>query len=58
MQTIRGGGVSGGIFKFVDLKTLPERMKNEETLVLEYRMKDGDWHRLRFVEKRETKTVY
>lgn len=45
-------------FKFVDLKILPERMKNEETLVLEYRMKDGDWHRLRFVEKRETKTVY
>lgn len=27
-------------------------MKNEETLVLEYRMKDGDWHRLRFVEKK------
>lgn len=39
-------------FKFVDLKTLPERMKNEETLVIEYRMKDGDWHRLRFVEKK------
>lgn len=39
-------------FKFVDLKTLPERMKNEETLVLEYQMKDGDWHRLRFVEKK------
>ena len=39
-------------FKFVDLKTLPERMKQEETLVLEYRMKDGDWHRLRFVEKK------
>lgn len=39
-------------FKFVDLKTLPERMKNEETLVLEYRMKDGDWHRHRFVEKK------
>ena len=39
-------------FKFVDLKTLPERMKNEETLVLESRMKDGDWHRLRFVEKK------
>ena len=39
-------------FKFVDLKTLPERMNHEETLVLEYRMKDGDWHRLRFVEKK------
>ncbi len=39
-------------FRFVDLKTLPERMKNEETVVLEYRMKNGDWHRLRFVEKK------
>lgn len=39
-------------FKFVDLKTLPERMRNEETVVLEYRMKNGDWHRLRFVEKK------
>lgn len=44
--------------KFTKSGKLPERMKNEETLVLEYRMKDGDWHRLRFVEKRETKTVY
>ena len=26
--------------------------RQEETLVLEYRMKDGDWHRLRFVEKK------
>ena len=39
-------------FKFVDLKTLPERLKNEETLVLEYRTKDGDRHRPRFVEKK------
>lgn len=39
-------------FKFVDLSTLPDRMKDEETIVLEYRMKDGNWHRLRFVEKK------
>lgn len=39
-------------FKFVDLTTLPDRMKDEETIVLEYRMKDGNWHRLRFVEKK------
>ena len=39
-------------FRFVDLTTLPERMKNEETIVLEYRMKDGNWHRLRFIEKK------
>lgn len=38
--------------RFVDLTTLPERMKDEETIVLEYRMKDGNWHRLRFIEKK------
>ena len=38
--------------KFVDLKTLPERMRHEETIVTEYRMKDGDWHKLRFIEKK------
>lgn len=39
-------------FKFTDISTLPERMKDEETIVLEYRMKDGNWHRLRFIEKK------
>ena len=29
--------------KFADIRTLPERMKNEETLAMEYRMKDGRW---------------
>lgn len=38
--------------RFVDLKTLPERMRHEETIVMEYRMKDGDWHKLRFIEKK------
>ena len=38
--------------KFVDLKTLPERMQSEETIVMEYRMKDGGWHKLRFIEKK------
>lgn len=39
-------------FKFTDLSTLPERMKNEQTIVMEYRMKDGNWHKLRFIEKK------
>ena len=39
-------------FKFTDISTLPERMKEEETIVLEYRMKDGSWHKLRFIEKK------
>ncbi len=38
--------------KFTDLSTLPERMKDEETIVMEYRMKDGNWHKLRFIEKK------
>ena len=38
--------------QFTDISTLAERMKNEETLALEYRMKNGDWHKLRFIEKR------
>ena len=37
---------------FTDLTTLPERMRNEETIVLEYQMKDGNWHKLRFIEKK------
>ncbi len=38
--------------KFTDLSTLQERMKDEETVVIEYRMKDGNWHRMRFIEKK------
>lgn len=39
-------------FRFTDLSTLPERMKNEQTIDMEYRMKDGNWHKLRFIEKK------
>ena len=39
-------------FKFTDISTLPERMKDEESVVMEYRMKDGNWHKLRFIEKK------
>ncbi len=39
-------------FKFTDMSTLAERMKNEETIVMEYQMKDGNWHTLRFIEKK------
>lgn len=42
--------------RFVDLTTLPERMKNEESIVMEYRMKDGNWHTLRFIEKKRDET--
>ena len=38
--------------KFADITTLPVRMKNEETIVMEYQMKDGNWHKLRFIEKK------
>lgn len=38
--------------KFSDLSTLPERMAKEESIAMEYRMKDGSWHKLRFIEKK------
>lgn len=38
--------------KFADISTLPERMKNEETIVTEYQIKDGSWHKLRFIEQK------
>ncbi len=30
-------------------------MKKEETIAMEYRMKDGNWHKLRFIEKKRDK---
>ena len=39
-------------FKFTDITTLPERMKSEESLDLEYRMKDGSWHKMCLIEKK------
>lgn len=41
--------------RFADITTLPVRMKNEETIVMEYQMKDGNWHKLRFIEKKRDK---
>ena len=41
--------------KFADITTLPVRMKNEETIAMEYQMKDGNWHKLRFIEKKRDK---
>ena len=31
-------------------------MKDEESVVMEYRMKDGSWHSLRFIEKKRDET--
>lgn len=39
-------------FRFSDIFTLPERMRNEESIAMEYKMKDGSWHKLRFIEKK------
>ena len=71
MKFLKGGCVSQGnkkickdvvaeeyqeaFLKFTDLSTLPERMKKEETIATEYRMKDGNWHKLRFIEKKRDK---
>ena len=41
--------------KFLDVSTLPERLKNQETIYAEYRMNNGDWQRMRYsVKKRDS----
>lgn len=38
---------------FMDISTLKERLKDEEFVTTEYKMNDGNWHRMRFVAKRK-----
>lgn len=38
---------------FMDVKTLEGRLKDEEFVTTEYKMNDGNWHRMRFVAKRK-----
>ena len=40
------------LLKFFDLSTLPIRLRQEETLAIEYLAKDGNWHLARFIVKR------
>ena len=37
---------------FMDVETLGERLQDEEFVTTEYKMNDGNWHRMRFVAKR------
>ena len=39
-------------FRFTDITTLAQRMENEETIAMDYQMKDGNWHKMRFIEKK------
>lgn len=40
------------IHEFLDLGTLPQRLKHEESIVTEFRTCDGSWERLRFIVKK------
>lgn len=37
------------IHQFVDIKTLASRLEKEEDILAEYRMTDGNWHKLRII---------
>lgn len=37
---------------FIDMSTMAERLEKEETLSMEYRMKNGKWHKARLVIKK------
>lgn len=42
--------------KFMELSTLPERMAHDDILDTEYKMVDGNWHRLSFLVKKRDET--
>lgn len=42
------------VLRFFDLKTLPERLKDEDTVAIEYHAKDGNWHLARFITKKKS----
>lgn len=43
------------IREFIDLSTLPERLQNEDYISTEYQLRNGDWHRLRYIVKKRDK---
>lgn len=40
------------VHQFADLKTLASRLEKEEDILAEYRMADGNWHKLRFIVRK------
>ena len=40
------------VMRFVDLSSLRERLRNEDTVAAEYRAKDGSWQMIRFIAKK------
>lgn len=40
------------VMQFLDLTTLPGRLRRDETLAIEYHAQDGNWHFARFIVKR------
>ena len=38
--------------QFTDMATLPDRLATEESIELEYQLKDGNWNRMQFVVKK------
>ena len=40
------------VMRFLDISTLRERMKEEETIAIEYLARDGNWHLARFIVKK------
>lgn len=44
------------VLEFLDLSTLSERLKDEDMIEMEYRMKDGNWHSLHFIVKKRNES--
>ena len=40
------------LIEFLDISTLADRLQSEESIFMEYRMKNGDWRRVRLIAKK------
>ncbi len=40
------------LMKFLDISTLADRLQNDETIAMDYRMQNGDWRKVRLVVKK------
>lgn len=40
------------VHQFVDIKTLASRLDKEDDILAEYRMADGNWHKLRYIVRK------
>ncbi len=51
-EKIVGSSYIEDLMAFLDISTLADRLQNEESIIMEYRMQNGDWRKARLIVKK------